>query len=81
MDETFFTGVPKSTDHKPLQYFFAPGGEILKTASARISRFVTALMGFDYKLNYVPGAQIPHGRSEKAALGQQDARRGENLLP
>ena len=36
------------TDHKPLQYFFAPDGEIPKTVSARITKWASALMGFDY---------------------------------
>ena len=48
------------TDHKPLKYLFAPDEEIPKTASARITRWAIALMGFDYELNYTPGEQIPH---------------------
>ena len=38
------------TDHKPLKYLFAPDEEIPKTASARITRWAIALMGFDYEL-------------------------------
>ena len=48
------------TDHKPLKYLFAPDEEIPKSASARITRRVIALMGFDYELRYTPGEQIPH---------------------
>ena len=48
------------TDHKPLKYLFAPEDEIPKTASARITRWAIALMGFDYELKYTPGEQIPH---------------------
>ena len=48
------------TDHKPLKYLFAPDEEIPKTASARITRWAIALMGFDYELKYTPGEQIPH---------------------
>ena len=48
------------TDHKPLKYLFAPDKEIPKTASARISRWAIALMGFDFELKYKPGEQIPH---------------------
>ena len=48
------------TDHKPLKYLFAPDEEIPKTASTRITRRAIALMGFEYKLNYTPGEQIPH---------------------
>ena len=47
------------TDHKPLKYLFAPEEEIPKTASARITRWAIALMGFDYELKYTPGEQIP----------------------
>ena len=48
------------TDHKPLKYLFAPDEEIPKTASARITRWAIALMGFDFELKYKPGEQIPH---------------------
>ena len=48
------------TDHKPHKYLFAPDEEIPKTASARITRWAIALMGFDYELRYTPGEQIPH---------------------
>ena len=36
-----------------------PLPEILKTASARITRWAIALMGFDFELKYTPGEQIP----------------------
>ena len=36
------------TDHKPLKYLFAPDEEIPKTASARVTRWAIALMGFDF---------------------------------
>ena len=48
------------TDHKPLKYLFAPDEEILKTASARITRWAIDLMGFGYELKNLPGEQIPH---------------------
>ena len=48
------------TEHKPLKYLFAPDEEIPKTASARITRWAIALMGFDFELKYTPGEQIPH---------------------
>ena len=48
------------TDHKPLKYLFAPDEEIPKTASARITRWAIALMGFDFEMKYRPGEQIPH---------------------
>ena len=48
------------TDHKPLKYLFNPNEEIPKTASARITRWAVALMGFDFELKYTPGEQIPH---------------------
>ena len=48
------------TDRKPLKYIFAPDEEIPKTASARITRWAIALMGFDFELKYTPGEQIPH---------------------
>ena len=50
----------QQTDHKPLKYLSAPDEEIPKTASARITRWAIALMGFDYELKYTPGEQIPH---------------------
>ena len=37
------------TDRKPLKYLFAPDEEIPKTASARITRWAIALIGFDYE--------------------------------
>ena len=46
------------TDHKPLQCLFTPDKEFPKTASARITRWATALMGFDFELKYTPGEQI-----------------------
>ena len=48
------------TDHKPLKYLFAPDDKIPKTASARITRWAIALMGFDFEFKYTPGEQIPH---------------------
>ena len=48
------------SDHKPLKYLFSPDEEIPKTASARITRWAIALMGFDFELKYTPGEQIPH---------------------
>ena len=46
------------TDHKPLNYLFAPDEELPKTASAGIKRCAIALMGFDFELKYTPGEQI-----------------------
>ena len=48
------------TDHKPLKYPSAPNEEIPKTASARIRRWATALMGTDFELKYIPREQIPN---------------------
>ena len=48
------------TENKPLKYLFAADEEILQTASARITRWAIALMGFDYKFKYTPGEQITH---------------------
>ena len=48
------------TDHKPLKYLFAPVEEIPKTASARITRWAIAPMGFAFELKYTPGEQIPN---------------------
>ena len=48
------------TDHKPLKHLFTPDEEIAKTASARITRWAIAQMGFDFELKYTPGEQIPH---------------------
>ncbi|XP_075253216.1 uncharacterized protein LOC142345018 [Convolutriloba macropyga] len=50
----------QNTDNKPLEYLFAPVEKIPKTASARSTKWATALMGFDYELKYTPGKQIPH---------------------
>ena len=47
------------TDDKPVKYFCAPDEEIPKTASARITRWAIALMGFDFESKYTPGEQIP----------------------
>ena len=46
-------------DHKLLKHLFAPDEVIPKTASARITRWAIALIGFDYELKYTPG-EIPH---------------------
>ena len=43
------------TDHKPLKNLFAPDEETPKTASARITRWAIALMGFDFEFKYIPG--------------------------
>ena len=48
------------TNHKPLNYLFAPDEEMPKTASARIKRWAINLRSFDYGLKYTPGEQIPH---------------------
>ena len=48
------------TDHKTLKYLFAPDEEIPKTASAGITKWATALMGFDFELKCRPREQIPN---------------------
>ena len=48
------------TDHKPLNYLFAPEEEIPETAGDKITRWAIAMMGFDFELKYTPGEQIPH---------------------
>ena len=60
------------TDHKPLKYLFAPYEEIPKTASARITRWAIALMGFDFELKYTPGEQIPHDALSRLDFDDDD---------
>ena len=48
------------TEDKPLKNLFAPEEEILRTESARITRWATAPMVFDFELMYTPGEAIPH---------------------
>ena len=60
------------TDHKPLRYLFAPDEEIPKTASARITRWAIALMGFDYKWKCTPGEQLPHGEALSRIVFDED---------
>ena len=40
----------QQTDHEPLKYLFAPDEKIPKTASARITEWAIALIGFNYEL-------------------------------
>ena len=47
-------------DQKPLKNRFASDDEILKTASAGITRWTIALMVFNFELKCTPGEQIPH---------------------
>ena len=47
------------TDHKTLKHLFLPDEVIPKVASAKITRWAIALMGFDFELKYTPGEQIP----------------------
>ena len=47
------------TDNKPLKYLFTPDEEIPKTASARITRWAIALMGFNFELKYAPENRSP----------------------
>ena len=62
------------TDHKAIKYPFAPDEEIPKTASARIRRWATALMGIDFELKYIPGEQIPNPN----ALSRMDFDKGKS---
>ena len=48
------------TDHKPLVYLFGKTSAIPTNASARISRWELQLMGYEYNIRYVKGADIPH---------------------
>ena len=48
------------TDHRPLEFIFAPNKELPKTVSARITRWAISLMAFDYEIKYKEGSSIPH---------------------
>ena len=48
------------TDHKPLEALFCPNRELPKVASARILRWATLMLAFDYNIVYRPGSEIPH---------------------
>ena len=48
------------TDYKQLKYLYAPDEEIPRTASAKITGWALALMGFDYELKNTPGEHMPH---------------------
>ena len=50
----------KQISTQPMQYLFAPDGEMSKIALARIIKCAVALLSFDDKLKYVTGKQIPH---------------------
>ena len=48
------------TDHRPLEFIFAPNKELPKTVSARITRWTVSLMAFEYEIKYKEGSSIPH---------------------
>ena len=49
-----------NTDHKPLEFFFDPGAQIPKVASARIARWAIKLMAYNYVIAYRAGREITH---------------------
>ena len=51
------------TDHKTLKYLFAPDDEIPRTASAKVTRWASALMGFDFGLKFKTEEQIPQAHA------------------
>lgn len=48
------------SDHKPLEFIFNPRRELPKVISARILRWVTKLVAFDFDIVYIKGNTIPH---------------------
>ena len=48
------------TDHRPLEFIFAPNKELPKTVSATITRWAISLMAFDHEIIYKEGSSIPH---------------------
>ncbi|PAA85528.1 hypothetical protein BOX15_Mlig018181g1 [Macrostomum lignano] len=48
------------TDHRPLEFLFGTRQQLPKVANARLLRWAIRLMGFDFAIEYVRGAQIPH---------------------
>ena len=57
------------TDHKPLKYLFAPDEKNPKIASARITRWAIALMGFWLRIEiYTRGTDPPRWCSEQTRL-------------
>lgn len=48
------------TDHRALEFIFKPDKNLPKHASARIQRWAILMMGYDYDIAYVNGANIPH---------------------
>lgn len=48
------------TDHKPLEFIFAPDKSLSGTVSARLTRWALALMPYDFTILHVSGSTIPH---------------------
>ena len=48
------------TDHRPLEFTFAPNKELPKTVSARITRWAISLMSFDYEIKFKEGSSISY---------------------
>lgn len=46
------------TDHRPLQYIFAPDKVVPAMTSAKLQRWALYLSAFDYELEFVPGKLI-----------------------
>jgi hypothetical protein len=61
-----------NTDHRPLQYIFAPNTELPKTVSARITRWAISLMAFDYDITYHDESTIPHADAFSRLRFEQD---------
>ena len=48
------------SDHKPLQFIFAPNTKLPLNASARIGRWAIQLMAYDYSIQHISGKDLPH---------------------
>ncbi|PAA86570.1 hypothetical protein BOX15_Mlig030946g1 [Macrostomum lignano] len=48
------------TDHRPLEFLFGRRRQLPKVANARLLRWAIRLMGFDFRIEYVKGSEIPH---------------------
>ena len=48
------------SDHKPLQFIFAPNTKLPLNVSARIGRWAIQLMAYDYSIQHISGKDLPH---------------------
>ena len=56
------------SDHRPLQYIFAPG-KVPDRVSVRLQRWAITLRAYDYKMKYAKGDVIFRGQSVRAEDG------------